>query len=152
MEAIYVAIDFDGTIVYNKYPGIGKPIPYAIEYIKKLQEISCVKLLLYTMRSEKSLQEAIDFSKFHAINWYGINTNPTQKSWTNSPKAYAQYYIDDHAVGCPLISDDECVIEQYSSRVCQLGTKCCTSKHKPAVDWSRVGPIVLSSIQERIEK
>lgn len=152
MKPIYVAIDFDGTIVYNKYPGIGRPIPYALEYIKRLQEIPCVKLLLYTMRSEKSLQEAIDFSRFNGIKWYGVNTNPTQKSWTQSPKTYAQYYIDDHAVGCPLISDAECIIQEYSSTMCSLGTKSCISKHKPAVDWSKVGPLVLASIQERIEK
>jgi hydroxymethylpyrimidine pyrophosphatase-like HAD family hydrolase len=33
-----IAIDFDGTIVTHAYPAIGKPIPFAIETLKKLQQ------------------------------------------------------------------------------------------------------------------
>ena len=36
---------------------------------------------------------------------YGANENPSQKSWTNSPKVYAHMYIDDAALGCPLKMD-----------------------------------------------
>ena len=34
---------------------------------------------------------------------YGIQKNPTQESWTNSPKAYGHLIIDDTALGAPLI-------------------------------------------------
>ena len=33
---------------------------------------------------------------------FGVNQNPTQQEWTQSPKAYAQVYIDDAALGAPL--------------------------------------------------
>ena len=33
-----IAVDFDGTIVEHEYPRIGKPIPFAIETLLKLQE------------------------------------------------------------------------------------------------------------------
>ena len=36
---------------------------------------------------------------------FGINENPTQKRWTNSPKVYTHMYIDDAALGCPLKMD-----------------------------------------------
>lgn len=54
------------------------------------------------MRSGKELEEAVDWFKGHSIPLYGVNTNPGQKEWTQSPKAYAQLYIDDAALGCPL--------------------------------------------------
>ena len=31
-----IACDFDGTIVTHEYPKIGKPIPFAIQTLKKL--------------------------------------------------------------------------------------------------------------------
>jgi hypothetical protein len=49
---------------------------------------------------------------------FGINENPTQKSWTASPKVYAHIYIDDAALGCPLTTDSFVT--------------------KPYVDWSEV--------------
>lgn len=55
------------------------------------------------MRSDEKLQEAVEFMKFNGIILYGVNHNPTQDSWTSSPKAYAHFYIDDAAIGCPLI-------------------------------------------------
>jgi hypothetical protein len=46
-----------------------------------------------------------------------VNENPAQKEWTSSPKTYAQMYIDDAALGVPLI----------------------TGKHaKPYVDWNLI--------------
>lgn len=35
----------------------------------------------------------------------GINENPSQKEWTSSPKPYGQVYIDDAALGAPLMVD-----------------------------------------------
>ena len=32
------------------------------------------------------------------IELYGINHNPDQDEWSNSPKAYANVYIDDAAM------------------------------------------------------
>lgn len=96
-----IAVDFDGTCVSHEYPGIGKDIG-AESVLKKIVD-SRHKIILYTMRSGEYLDEALVWFDKRGIQLYGINTNPTQRSWTKSPKCYAQLYIDDAALGCPLI-------------------------------------------------
>ena len=63
-------------------------------------------LILFTMRSGEPLAEAILWFDEHQIPLYGVNSNPTQHEWTSSPKAYAGLYIDDAALGCPLLYED----------------------------------------------
>lgn len=99
-----VAVDFDGTIVKHKYPDLGEPIPEAIETLRWFQEHH-VSIVLWTMRSGKYLLEALEYLEENGIVLFGVNTNPEQHTWTESPKAYAQIYIDDAAFGCPLIRD-----------------------------------------------
>lgn len=121
-----IAIDFDGTIVDHTYPTVGKPVPNAIEWMKKFQDAGA-RLILLTMRSDEYLEEAVKYLKDNGIdNLYGINENPDQHTWTNSRKVYANLYIDDAAQGCPLI--------QYISfnRLC--------------VDWNEFGDEVLAKI------
>ena len=98
-----IAIDFDGTCVTHDYPRIGKDIN-AVNVLKKLVA-NGHKLILNTMRSGKELKEAINWFKKNDIELYGVNKNPTQRKWTNSPKVYAHLYIDDAALGCPLKMD-----------------------------------------------
>ena len=102
---MYIAIDFDGTCVTHDYPRIGKEIG-ATKVLKRLVEAGH-KLILNTMRSDKELQDAVNWLKKNGIELYGVNENPTQKRWTNSPKVYAHMYIDDAALGCPLINAPE---------------------------------------------
>lgn len=113
--SIVVAIDFDGTVVKHCYPEIGQEIPGAIDTMKWLMAKGA-KIILYTMRSDKSLDEAVNFLNNKDIKLYGINRNPAQH-WTNSPKVYANIYIDDAALGCPLI---------------------CPKNERPYVDWVAV--------------
>lgn len=102
---MYIAVDFDGTCVTHDYPRIGKDI-HAIPVLKKLVS-NGHKLILNTMRSGKELDEAVNWFKVNNIELFGINENPTQKSWTQSPKVYANMYIDDAAFGCPLLTVPE---------------------------------------------
>ena len=102
---MYIAIDFDGTCVTHDYPRIGKDI-HAIPVLNKLVS-NGHKLILNTMRSGKELDDAVNWFKENNIELFGINENPTQKSWTNSPKVYAHMYIDDAAFGCPLLNIPE---------------------------------------------
>ena len=99
-----IAVDFDGTCVTHEFPDVGRSIG-AEPVLKRLVE-SGAKLILWTMRSDTKernhLSEAVGWFKFNGIPLYGIQRNPTQDSWTSSPKAYAQLYIDDAALGCPL--------------------------------------------------
>jgi len=98
-----IAVDFDGTCVTHDYPRVGKDIG-AVPVLKRLVEEGH-SLILWTMRSGKELNDAIKWFENNGIELYGIQENPTQKSWTSSPKAYAQLYIDDAALGSPCKMD-----------------------------------------------
>lgn len=97
-----IAVDFDGTIVDHRYPQIGPFVPGALEALLDLQHAG-VKLILWTIRSGAELAEAVAVLQEAGVELWGINENPTQKNWSQSPKAYAQRFIDDAALGCPLM-------------------------------------------------
>ncbi|WP_461246357.1 hypothetical protein [Treponema sp. R6D11] len=113
-----IAIDFDGTCVTHEYPNVGQDIG-AVPVLKKLAADGH-KLILNTMRCGDQLQAAVDWFKKNDIPLYGVNEDPGQKNWTQSPKVFANLYIDDAALGCPLV---------YSGR------------DKPYVDWEKVEAI-----------
>jgi hypothetical protein len=97
-----ICVDFDGTVVYHKYPKVGEDVPYAVKVLNRLVAKGH-KIILFTMRSGNYLTEAVLWYHEKRISLYGINTNPDQKKWTASPKAYGNVYIDDAALGAPLI-------------------------------------------------
>lgn len=112
-----IAVDFDGTCVTHEFPKVGREIG-AAPVLKALTDAGH-QIILFTMRSylDESLKTSIDGDPIEtctltdAINWFkkhdiplfGVNENPTQKSWTSSPKPYAHYYIDDAGLGIPLM-------------------------------------------------
>lgn len=98
---LYIAVDFDGTCVTHEYPYLGLDIG-AQPVLRELVEQGH-NLILYTMRSGKLEKEAVEWFKKNDIPLYAVNSNPTQKKWTKSIKVHADVYIDDAALGCPLI-------------------------------------------------
>lgn len=97
-----IAVDFDGTIVTHQYPAIGKPIPFAIESLKKLQEVDHHELILWTVREGDLLQEAVDYCKSKGLEFYAVNSNYPEESpeHGNIPrKLNADLFIDDHNLG-----------------------------------------------------
>lgn len=98
-----IGIDFDGTCVKHAYPKIGEDIG-AVPVLKKMVEDGH-QLILNTMRSGKLLDEAIQWFENNGIQLSGANHTPGQATWTESPKVYAQLYIDDAALGCPTNYD-----------------------------------------------
>lgn len=96
-----IAIDFDGTLVRHEYPKIGEEVPGAVSVCQRLISAGH-RLILWTIRDGQQLIDAIEWAEDKNINFWGINCNPNQH-WSKSPKAYAQLYIDDAALGCPLI-------------------------------------------------
>lgn len=96
-----IAVDFDGTCVTHEYPKVGRYI--GAEPVLKELVSNGHKLVLWTMRSEDYLTDAVNWFKQHNIPLFGVNRNPEQGRWTTSPKAYAQLYIDDAALGIPLV-------------------------------------------------
>lgn len=101
---ITVCIDFDGTCVTHEFPKVGDDI--GAQRVLKTMTSKGIKLVLFTMRSGKELEDAVKWFEDNNIPLYGINKNPAQINWTKSPKAYGHIYIDDAALGCPLIKGD----------------------------------------------
>jgi hypothetical protein len=95
-----IAIDFDGTIVEHKYPDIGKPLPFAFETIKALQKEGHI-LILWTFRSGKLLDEAVEFCKKNGIEFYAVNKSYPEEKFDESisRKILADIYIDDRNFG-----------------------------------------------------
>jgi hypothetical protein len=107
MKNLIIAIDFDGTCVEHDYPRIGKDIG-AIPILLRIQE-SGHRIMLWTMRSGETLKDAVTWFQNNHIRLWGINENPEQKksNWSTSHKQYANFYIDDAAVGTPLVMDSD---------------------------------------------
>ncbi len=98
-----IAVDFDGTIVEHKYPQIGKEIPFAIATLKKLQAERHL-LILWTVRENDLLEEAVEYCRKRGLEFYAVNANhPDEQVKPNqaSPcrKVRADMYIDDCNVG-----------------------------------------------------
>lgn len=96
-----IAVDFDGTCVTHEYPRIGREIG-AVGPLKRLAARGD-KLILWTMRSGETLERAVAWFRDNHIPLWAVNDHPGQESWTESRKVYAHRYIDDAAVGCPLL-------------------------------------------------
>ena len=95
-----IAVDFDGTIVEHEYPKIGKPIPFAFEVLRKLQYEDNHKLILWTMREGRLLQEAVDFCESNGIYFYACNKNYPEEELQYSPrKIGVDVFIDDRNIG-----------------------------------------------------
>lgn len=95
-----LAIDFDGTIVEDKYPSIGKSMPFAFETLKQLQKDGHL-LILWTYRHGKYLDEAVDFCLKNGIEFYAVNkSNPEEVFSDSTPrKIKADIFIDDRNIG-----------------------------------------------------
>lgn len=139
-----IAVDFDGTLVDHRFPEIGAEAPGAFKWLHEFQKAGA-KLILWTMRSDVRgegigpegfgadrdyLTEAVVFCRSRGIEFWAVNKNPRQGSWTDSPKAYAHLYIDDAAFGVPV------------REAARMGSR-------PIVDWDVVGPCVMAMIEAK---
>lgn len=97
-----IAIDFDGTIVEHRYPSIGRELPFAIETLKKLTEEGH-RLILWTVREGRLLDEAVAFCRERGLEFYAVNRDyPEEEKNRNnhfSRKLKADLWIDDRNLG-----------------------------------------------------
>ena len=97
-----IAVDFDGTIVEHAYPKIGKEMPFATETLRQLIQ-DRHKLVLWTVRENELLQEAIDWCKERGVEFYAINRDyPEEEREKNnhfSRKLKVDIWIDDRNIG-----------------------------------------------------
>ena len=92
-----IAVDFDGVIVENRFPSIGRPhigvINGLIERRKKGD-----KLILWTCRCGPTLIDAVAFCRNVGLEFDAVNENlpmMIEKYGSDSRKVYADCYIDD---------------------------------------------------------
>ncbi len=95
-----IAVDFDGTIVEDAYPDIGKPMLFAFETMKELQK-QRHQLILWTYRSGTELEEAVEFCRSNGIEFYAVNRSYPEEEFDpeNSRKIHAHIFIDDRNIG-----------------------------------------------------
>lgn len=95
-----IAVDFDGTIVKDEYPKIGAPQLFAFETLKKLEEKG-YRLILWTLRDGKYLNEAVNFCKKNGIEFYAVNKNYPEEinNERTIRKLHADIFIDDRNIG-----------------------------------------------------
>lgn len=97
-----IAVDFDGTIVEHRYPEIGREIPFAVETLKKLQSDGH-KLIMWSVRADEHLQEAVDWCKERGLVFYAVNRDFPEEDIENninySRKLQVDMFIDDRNLG-----------------------------------------------------
>ena len=99
-QSLIIAVDFDGTIVEDAYPAVGKPKLFAFDTLKKLQNEGH-RLILWTYRSGKKLEEAVKFCESNGISFYAVNASyhDEEFDYETSRKIHADIFIDDRNVG-----------------------------------------------------
>jgi hypothetical protein len=95
-----IAVDFDGTIVEHNYPAIGKEKLFAFQTLKELQKRGFI-LILWTYRTGKELDEAVEFCRKNGVEFYAVNKNYPEEELIDcvSRKINADIYIDDKNLG-----------------------------------------------------
>ena len=99
-KLLTIAVDFDGTLVENQYPKIGKPILFAFETLNKLQQEGH-QIILWTYRSGVKLQEAVEFCESKGIRFYAVNKSYPEEEYEEkvmSRKILADIFIDDRNI------------------------------------------------------
>lgn len=95
-----IAVDFDGTIVENKYPDIGKERAFAIHTLRTLQQEGN-RLILFTSREGEKLDAAVEFCHKRGLDFYAVNSNEPDDALFkhHTAKVIADLYIDDRNLG-----------------------------------------------------
>ncbi len=97
-----IAVDFDGTIVRHRYPAIGEEILFATETLKKLIE-EHHKLILWSVREGKLLDEAVEWCRERGVEFYAVNRDYPEEDITLnqhfSRKLKVDMFIDDRNIG-----------------------------------------------------
>lgn len=97
-----IAVDFDGTIVEHRYPEIGEEVPFATDTLKMLIA-QHHKLILWSVREGKLLDEAVEWCRARGVEFYAVNRDyPEESEEANkhySRKLKADMFIDDRNFG-----------------------------------------------------
>lgn len=100
MSAKIYAVDFDGTItIHSRYPDLGEPNTELIKWLNN-EKKDGAKLILWTCRTGRLLNEAVDFCRRNGLTFDAVNENLPEiqeKFGEDQRKVFAHLYIDDAA-------------------------------------------------------
>jgi hypothetical protein len=117
MRKKILAIDFDGTIVEDRYPEIGPLRPGAKEVINRLWASGRYKIIIWTCRTGAPAIDAECFlqrgSFFYDLFNESCPQNVAEYGGADTRKIYADMYIDDKGLHeLPSWHEIEQLIEQ----------------------------------------
>ena len=99
MKSKIIAVDFDGTLCTNCYPGVGFPNQVVIDYIKAEKKHGA-KIILWTCRTGDILDTAVSWCKDQGLMFDAVNENLPEivdAFGSDTRKIFANEYIDDLA-------------------------------------------------------
>lgn len=105
MRNVIIAVDFDGTLCKDKYPGIGEANVKLIEFLKCMIDFGS-KVILWTCRCGDRLKEAVEWCNDKGLKFAAVNENlpeAIKEFGSDSRKIFADYYIDDKMWSVPHI-------------------------------------------------
>jgi len=95
-----IAVDFDGTVVTDAYPEVGKPLPFALQTLKELSKEH--QIILWTCRVGHYLDDAVKLLENGGVKLYAVNKNFPDEEMSDSHfmrKIDADMFIDDRNFG-----------------------------------------------------
>lgn len=135
-----IAVDFDGTIVEDRYPKIGPEVMFATDTLRMLME-DHHQLILWTVREGELLKEAVDWCHERGVDFWAINNDypeekPSDKYFTRKIKA--DYFIDDRNIGgLPDWGQIYAIIKQHKTFAEVLRDGTMQTEKKKKHWWSR---------------
>ena len=137
-----IAVDFDGTIVEHRYPEIGKELPFATQTLRMLIE-DRHKLILWSVREGKLLDEAMEWCRKRGVEFYAINKDfpeeDLNKNQSFSRKLKADVWIDDRNIGG--LPDWGTIYQMITERKTYeqiLNERMAVSDEKPKKKWWQI--------------
>ena len=106
MKKLVIAIDFDGTIVTNKYPDIGYLKRNAKEVINELFDAGH-DIIINSCRQGREEREMVEFLIDNEIKFNAVNENlcyRIEEYGNDCRKIGADVYIDDKAYPCNIMN------------------------------------------------
>ena len=95
------AVDFDGTIVTDEYPAIGKPNKDLITWLLDCRRRGD-KIILWTCRAGEKLDEAVRWCLYiYGLEFDAVNANlpeMVEQFGSDPRKIFADVFIDDRAI------------------------------------------------------
>lgn len=94
------AVDFDGTLCEDRFPGIGSPNRDLLNYLIRRRRKDD-KVILWTCRSGEQLQEAVGWCRNYGLEFDAVNENLPELIelfGNDCRKVSADIYIDDKAL------------------------------------------------------